>query len=297
VRPKLIPAWLLCAIAWLGASAEARDLNLFEWSATAPIVAEGVVVGDVGKYTMVHLEIVFRGGLEAPRDVLVDVRESNRSRKYELHRKALHLEIDRIYLVLLEPSRRGRRENGEPVYSLVRGVEGARLLPAEGYEPILSAMREFVSIQDGRSDSLTWSRFSEMLEGGNPILIETALQQFVKFRRGDPELSLSVRPLLDHPSRTIRASAAELIGQIVLMHGAESVPEEATLRAELFSAARRDPDVSVRVAACRAMAGFEDRAVAAVLQEIADSDPEQEVRYAAETLLYERRQEAPGGPR
>ena len=174
--------------------------------------------------------------------------------------------------------------------------DGATLqLPNPGFDPYLVAMKTFVEIQDSRSDSNTWSQFSEMLESSNPLMIETALQQFIRFRRGDTDLSLSVRPLLDHPNSIIRQYSAELIGLIVAIHGAADLPEEASLRAELFSAARRDPEVLVRVAACEAMFGFEDQAVLVVLEEIASSDPEQEVRYAAEKLLYERRLRAGNG--
>ena len=99
---------LILILVALPVSAATRTLNLFEWSATAPIVVQCVVVGEVGKYTMVRAETVFRGEIETGDDVLIDVKESNRSRLYQLHKKALRLELDTTYFVLLEPSRRGR---------------------------------------------------------------------------------------------------------------------------------------------------------------------------------------------
>ncbi|NIS35732.1 MAG: hypothetical protein GWN73_35300, partial [Actinobacteria bacterium] len=53
-----------------------------------------------------------------------------------------------------------------------------------------------------------------MLEETNPILVDVALEQFLKFHRGDPETLLSVGPLLDHPQEDIRLHAARLIGQV-----------------------------------------------------------------------------------
>ena len=60
----------------------------------------------------------------------------------------------------------------------------------------------------------------------------------------------------------------------------------------LIGSARRDESVAVRVAATEALGGFSGPAVRAILEEIAASDPDQAVRFAAEKLLYNRRQEA-----
>jgi HEAT repeat protein len=60
----------------------------------------------------------------------------------------------------------------------------------------------------------------------------------------------------------------------------------------LIGAARRDPAPAVRVWATWALGRFPDAAAVEVLEEISDSDPEQEVRYAAEKILLERRKTA-----
>lgn len=285
-------AAILVLLSALPAMAARKTFNLFEWTATAPIVVEARVLGEEGKYVLVHLETVMRGDLPVGTDVLVNLKEANRDRHRDLYPKPRRVEIGIPYVFLLERSRKQEQQLGKSIYSLVRGIHGVRDLPGEGAERVRAALTAFIQIQDQHSESITWRAFSEMLEQPNPIAIDTALQQFLKFRRGDPELSLSVRPLLDHPVPEIRASAARLVGQIVLTYGHDDVPEEGALRTELFAAARRDPVVEVRVAACEAMQGFSDRAVLAVLEEIADTDPEQEVRYTAEKLLHERRSRA-----
>ena len=136
-----------------------------------------------------------------------------------------------------------------------------------------------------------WSRMSSpfLLEEREPILLTTALEQFQKFRRGDPELLLSLQPLLEHPDPGIREGAARLAGQILARYPSGEVTEEASLRSELISRARRDPEIDVRVAATGALSRFDDPAVEDVLEEISDNDPDQRVRYAAEKLLHERR--------
>jgi hypothetical protein len=98
---------------------------------------------------------------------------------------------------------------------------------------------------------------------------------------------MSLRPLLDHPSAAIRADAALLAAQIVERYGPD-VPDANALRQDLVARARRDDAVPVRVAATRALGEFDDNAATEVLGEIAASDPEQDVRYAAQMVLLER---------
>jgi hypothetical protein len=130
-----------------------------------------------------------------------------------------------------------------------------------------------------------------MLDQNNPLMLLTALQQFTKFRRGMPEHLFSLRPLFDHPDPSIREGAATVSGQIVERHTEQSMPEEEALMAELIGVARRDEIVEPRVAATEALAAFGVGRVSTVLEEIADSDPDQHVRYAAERLLFEYRKE------
>ncbi len=61
--------------------------------------------------------------------------------------------------------------------------------------------------------------------------------------------------------------------------------------AELIGVARRDDTVEPRVAATRALAAFGVARVETVLDEIAATDPDQNVRYSAEKILLEFRQE------
>jgi hypothetical protein len=272
-----------------GVWAEAQ--NLFEWSAVAPIVVEAQVTGEEGKFTTVFVRGVFRGDLTPSSQVRIDIKEANRSRSRNADPKPLKLELGADYLLLLEPS----PERGQSCFRLVRGVRGAERLPQEGAAVILNALPEFIAIQDQKSESTTWRRFTEMLEENNPVLLENALDQFIKFRRGEADLVYSLRPLLVHPRADIRQRSAVLIRQIVDMFPVDTIPEEAGLRTDLVGLARRDPTVEVRIQATEALGAFDDRSVKTILEEIADSDPEQDVRYVAEKLLYERRLRAERG--
>ena len=61
-------------------------------------------------------------------------------------------------------------------------------------------------------------------------------------------------------------------------------------------AARRDPSAAVRVAAVAALKGLADARVVEIWKEISRDDPDQEVRYTAERLLYQHAQAQGGSP-
>ena len=107
---------------------------------------------------------------------------------------------------------------------------------------------------------------------------------------GEVEHVESLRPLLDHPSHQLRERTARLLGQIVVQEPDGEIPDAGILRNELVARARRDGNVSVRMAATEALGGFDDEKVIEILEEIAERDPDQNVRYAAEKMVYERMQ-------
>ena len=258
--------------------------NLFEWTGVAPIVVAGTSLGEDGHHFDFRVTAVLRGEIAPGDELRIDVREANRQRDRMLHPKALRLDEGVDYVLLLE------KPGAERKYALARGVYGARELPLEGREAYLEALRAFVEIQDVPSEELKWKRLTELLDATNPLVIGTTLEEFLKFRRGDPALLLTLLPLLDHPQPPLRGDAARLIGQIVDRHrdqGAEI--DDETVRAELIARATRDESVPVRVAATEALAAFPPELVDSVLVDIAESDPEQQVRYAAQLVRLERR--------
>lgn len=279
---------LLLATAVLQQPSHAAEMNLFEWIAVAPVVVSGRTPGEDGKTTDIHVERVFRGKVLEGDVLSVQLRMANRDRDRLLDPKPLRLLPGKSYVVLLEEAPE-RKKDGGPLYRVVRGVRGARELPAEGAGPVIAALERFVSIQDSRSEAVIWRDLGFMLEEGDPVLLDTALQQFLKFRRGEPKLLLSLRPILDHPGPELRAKACRLIGRIVLRHADDVIPEESALRAELIARARRDEAVPVRVAATEALEGFGGEGILEVLDRIAAEDPEQSVRYAAELVLLRLR--------
>jgi hypothetical protein len=293
MRATTIPIAVRCApgLVFALSTVLAAPLNLYEWIEIAPVVAAAHVEEGGGKLLEVELTLVLRGGLSAGSRVRIDLKKANRDREDE--ERPLRLDPDRSYLVLLK--RDGTRSsNGLPVFGLVRGIEGARELPAEGSPAVLDAVRRFVEVQDRKDETATWTSLREMLEEANPILLENSLGLFLKFRRGDLPLLPVLRPLLSHPRPDLRAKALRLVGQIVEKRAAAEISEDDGLMSEIYSRARRDPSAEVRVAATTALGGIAGAGPEEVLREIARSDPEQAVRYEAEKLLFQRN---PGGRR
>lgn len=264
----------------------AASLDLYEWSAVAPLVVSAQVVGESGRYVEVRVERALRGPLTSGSVVAVDLRTANRLRSMDVDPHALRLEPGRSYVLLLE----GRSlDKGRAAYSLVRGVRGSLELPAEGDAVTLATLERVIAIQELHDEQLKWQQMTALLQDTNWLTLQTALDQFLKFRRGSAELLPVLAVLLDHPRPELRRRTALLAADVLrAAAGSDEGEERAKLRSALVARARRDEAVPVRVAATQALAGFVDDAADTVLREIATQDPEQEVRYAAVCILHDR---------
>ena len=265
------------------------DLNYFEWSQVASMVVAGQSLGEVGKLIEFRVSHSLRGEVEVGSVIQINLKAANRARRRSDYPFPLRLDADSRFVLLLEPG--GQTKSGEPLYRLSRGVRSAREIELESQQAVLGALSIFLEIQDFKDDRMTWNRLSELLEETNPILVRNALEQFIKFRRGEPTLFLSLRPLYDHPSDEIRQRAAELSAILLERHAIEEIPEHEALLTELIGVARRDAAIAPRAAATDALGQFGLERVETVVKEIARSDPDQNVRYAAERILLRYREE------
>jgi hypothetical protein len=264
--------------------------GLYEWMATAPIVVAADVLADDGKFVVARTIAAVKGGKSAAGTFEVDAREANRDRDEGV--KALDLVKGRAYLFLLRPSSRGKKEP-HPVFALERGVQGARELPAEGSQATIDAAVRLGAIQERRSDELLWASLPEFLQDENPVLVDAALELYVKFRRESASLIPIVEPLMEHPRPDFRRRAALLLGRTIVRPGAGALPERSEIIGALIGRARRDDDASVRREATIALSALPDLGVEETLRTIAADDPDQDVRLEAEKSLYARRLTAP----
>ena len=182
---KIIPL-LLVAVFLAGATETPADsdMNLYEWIAVADEVVVGRVLAQEGKHVLVRAENPLKGSIPAGSDLLVAQREANRKRTSS--QRALRLKHGLRYMLLLNYSgQSGKKADALPVYSLARGVAGAREMPREGEPAMIEAVETFIRIQEMNSDSAQWRSFAELVgDGSNHLVTITALQMFLKYRRG-----------------------------------------------------------------------------------------------------------------
>jgi hypothetical protein len=288
VRARGLSIAIVLAAAGIGAARTANDpaqMTLYDWMYPAPVVVAGQVLDEAGRLTDVQIEEVFRGEVEPGSIIGVNIKKANRYR--EDFQARLNLEEGRTYLFLLQAAP-SKDPDDRVSYRLIRGVSGTREVPAEGASAYLEAARRFAQLQSINSDELHWHALGMMLEERNPVLLLTALEEFLKFRRERPDLALRGRPLLQHPTPEIRQRALELCARILTRFPRDEIDDPEGLEMEIIGLARRDPSPDVRIAATHALVGLADASVEEVWEEISRDDPDQRVRYAAERLLYER---------
>jgi HEAT repeats len=288
IRCAAALAALACAVA-AGAVTEPppepRHLGLYEWMGTAPVVVAGDIVSDDGKFVTTAVAASIKGGVPTGSFVLVDLRATNRGR--DEGTRPLKLEKGSGYLLLLEASSKGKNEPN-PVFDLVRGVQGARPLPVEGRPALVDAATKLGSIQERKSDELLWESLPSFLEDDNPHLVNAALELYLKFRRESVDLVPRLEPLLESPRPTVREQSVELLGRLLARTSPAELPSRSVIVGELTGRARRDDVASVRAAAAAALAPLADPGIDETLRAIARDDADQFVRFAAEKSLYER---------
>jgi HEAT repeat protein len=250
-------------------------------------VVAGEIIADDGKFVVAVATTPIKGSLNAGAAIKIDLRETNRDR--DPGTPALDLVKGKSYLLLLKPSSKGRGQP-TPIFALERGVRGAKELPVEGSAATVDAMQRLAAIQARQSDNLLWATLPEFLEDPNPVLVDAALDLYVKFRREGADLIPVLAPLLEHPRPDFRRRAALLLGRVLRRSGAAEIAERPETVAALTGRARRDDDATVRREATVALAALSDPGIDETLRTIGADDPDQDVRFEAVKALSERKQ-------
>jgi len=271
----------------LGVEARQAPLDHYEWMAVAPIVVGATSLGENGKFVEIEITHRIRGDVKVGAMLSIDVKHTNRNRSRTVNPRGLRLLEGDSFLLLLSPS--PEHKSRKHSYRVVRGVAGARELPLEGADAVVQPLQVLAAIQDLDDDGRRWDEMWRLFEEDSPLLIETSLAQSIKFSRVRADHLDVVRPLLEHPEADIRRRTAEIIRLIVKRTGAQNLEDGASVRNELVSTARRDPAIDVRAAATEALSVFDGSVIDDILREIAETDPEQMVRYIAQKALIERR--------
>ena len=122
IIPRAVLGILCLLLSWNAQAA--RNFNLYEWAAVAPVIVVGTSLGDNGRYHEITVEQTIRGRQDwVGQRFRVNLRDANRDRDRDEHRYSLKLTRGESYLLLLEP-RVVKKAGALPTYDLARGVEG-----------------------------------------------------------------------------------------------------------------------------------------------------------------------------
>jgi len=272
---------------------EPEKLNLFQMIARSELVVLVRVRSGSLKYAIVEVQEALKGTTALP-TLRIAFRDFNFTRRAG---KDLIIFPDgqQEILFLVPYGRQVRRKKARlknrDLFTLFHGREGRITLPAEGPETILGAIRRLAEVC-GRDPASQIDALKSFLEGDNPFLTESALQEIERLRAGDPASFPRLLLLLNSRSMTLRTGSLRVIGQVFSTGrlADEALDGARAALAAVLERARNDPDESVRVQAVAVVADWPNRAeVEQELKAIAGTDSAQAVRYEAERALFERR--------
>jgi hypothetical protein len=276
--------------AWGSASvpaiAELIRLDLYEKPAESELVVRGRIGRGDLRLAEVKVEEVLKGSYDRP-ELLIVFRLDNFTRKP--WQDKVTFRNGEAVLLFLKPSENG---DGDPAptrrFTLVRGVQGKVELPAEGSAAILEATRRFISVQAQTDIEQTAQDLRSFLSDPNPLVVEAGLLQVHRLRLGLPKTAPALLPLLSHPLPDFRLGALRVLAQIFTdrQHWKAPLANEDHVVDLVLSRAREDEGPEVRAEAVRTLEARGKRDVLAALEQIARTDPTQQVRFQAELAAY-----------
>ncbi|HYS78765.1 MAG TPA: hypothetical protein VEO94_07985 [Candidatus Dormibacteraeota bacterium] len=272
---------------------EPEKLNLFQMIARSELVALVRVRSGSLKYAIVEVQEALKGTAALP-TLRIAFRDFNFTRRAG-EDLIIFPDGQQEILFLVPYGRQVRRKKARlknrDLFTLFHGREGRITLPAEGPETILGAIRRLAEVC-GRDPASQIDALKSFLEGDNPFLTESSLQEIERLRAGDPASFPRLLLLLNSRSMTLRTGSLRVLGQVFSTGrlADEALDGARAALAAVLERARNDPDESVRVQAVAAVAAWPNRAeVEQELKAIAGTDSAQAVRYEAERALFERR--------
>jgi hypothetical protein len=267
-------------------SVQYERLTLFQMIARADIVAHVRVKDGEERLALVDVVTPLKGEPPAPQ-LRIDFRDLN------LNPQGQGMVVFRDgeeYVLFLEKLQfRSPSEKKANILGLFHGRSGRMLLPAEGSEVTLGAIRSLVPLaQAGPEAQIEGMR--ALLSSQNALLLEAALEEMARLRAATPDDLPALLKMLGDLSPGIRLRALPLIASLFSglgRAGTERTPDERAALALVLERARSDDDIAVRTESVRTLGTWPVRGeVVGDLKAIAKQDPSQTVRYEAERLLF-----------
>ena len=298
---------LLCAILLLSALAIRAEVaglgkgeeppSMYELTARSDLVVKVQIVSGSLKRAQVRVLEVFRGTARPGQDLEIAFRDLNTSLGKEDRIVFVDGESEALFLVPELDSE--EKPRGGNRYTLTRGRFGRVVLPREGEDIYLDAIREFARLVALKDHRELFNRLKGLLQSQNPILVDAGLTEVLKLDLVDRELAPEIMGFYNDPAPKRRLAALKLMRRLFSdFKDRESHPEfKESVLPPVIVLARNDPEETVRVAAVDALGAWGGATVTETLKEIARQDSAQAVRYEAQlVLLRAQGQEAPKTP-
>ncbi len=269
--------------------AEIQKLSLFEKTARAPIVLRAVVTdGENQKAEIRTLEMVSCTIVECPgENFRIAFRVDSFLRK-PWEDKIEFRTGEEVMLFLRKFTKRdGDDESPADLYTLMWGSEGKFVLPPEGAQAFIAAVRTFQTIAAQEDPARQEAAFIEGIRGKNPYVIEGSFQELFEQFMGGLALVPDLTAYFEHQRADFRILAMRLLARILddARVGGTEIPLEAELADRLRGRAALDPAEDFRVEAVRALAALGGVESKSLLERLAKEDPSQLVRYEAARRL------------
>lgn len=274
--------------------AQLVPLTLYQKTGRASLVVWGEVTDGEHRFANIRtLEVVHCTIRERPGDAFRIAFRLDSFLRRPWEDKIQFQTGERLLLFL----RKFTKEDGEmpegDIYTLMWGAQGKHLLPPEGEEAHVGAVRAFAAILAQRDSYRQEEMLVEALADPNPIIVEGAFEEMIRQRLGGFDLIPRLTEFFQNPRELSRVSAMRLLSQILAdaQVAGRAVPARQDLADLIRGRAAVDEASAFRVEAIAALRELGGEDVRAFLTRLAEQDPSQEVRYEARrTLLgWERR--------
>ena len=294
-RRGVVPAVILTGLAALlhapAVKPDVRPLTLYEKTGRAPLIVWGEITDGEHRYAVTHT-------LEVPKCDIPECPGDNFRIVYKLDsflRKPWQDKIEfrtgeRVLLFLRKFTKQDGREPEGDQYTLMWGAQGKVLLPEEGGQAYVDAVREATRILNEEDLDEQERMLIAALSSRNPLIAETAFEEMLKQGLGTVDLVPELIAFFDHQRDTVRVLSMRLLRRILSdarvagdgvldLEGLEELSDIVRGRAVL------DPSAPFRVESVLTLTVLGGDQARALLERLAEEDASQLVRYEAERAL------------
>jgi hypothetical protein len=267
--------------------ADVTPLTLFERTGRAPLVVWGEVTDGAHRFAVIRTQEILRCSLrERPGGTFRVAFRLDSFLRTPWQDKIEFATGERVILFLRKFTKEDGRQPEGDLYTLMWGAQGKHLLPLEGEQAQVEAVRRFAAILSAPNDQQE-PLLRRALFDSNPMIADAAFEEAIKQGVGDLEMIPQLTGLLSSEREPARVGSLRLMARIfsdARVAGRE-IPRRDELSDLLRGRARSDPAVSFRVHAVATLAGLGGDDNKAFLESVSRDDPSQLVRYEAHKAL------------